>query len=153
MTYTHQDAKARFWGLTPPDGIKHGPNTHAARAYGCDCKVCLPSGRRKWTSIEGATGPKSPKQRRDESRKRLHGTPVPEGTKHGIYAYHVYGCRCATCVAAKRAGDARRHWTNKARGRYSEGKDAAGQPTTIRCWPPRDAGPDWQCPDPSHQEV
>lgn len=109
-----------------------------------------------WARTLGLPTP-SHAQRQIKLRQAKQGTQVPPDLAHGVYTYRVYRCRCDICIAAKQAGDQRRrienHWTTRARGRYSEGKDGDGSPTTIVCWPPRNAPPDWVCPDPSHQEA
>jgi len=147
-------ARERYWGMPVPAHLAHGPKTWACHVYGCGCQVCLPSGRRTWRNTEDATGPLSHRDRQKKYQARLKGRPVPEG-KHGERGYRLYGCRCDICKAERRAKDLRQRnaWRNRARGRYSEGKDGDGQATTVICWPPRDAPPDWTCPDPSHLEI
>lgn len=143
MPEVYAKAKAAKWGKPVPGHLKHGPNNYAARVYGCGCKVCLPSGRRKWVNTEGATGPKSRTQRNAELRAKKKNTPVPDGVKHGVYTYRVYNCRCPTCQAAAAVVAARQAnaWRAIAHGRWT----TVGDSETI-CWPPKNAGPDWVCP-------
>lgn len=150
MPTVYANDKRALWGKQPPPHLKHGQNTRAARVYGCNCKVCLPTGRRKWINVEGATGPKDHRTRNAESRARKKGQPVPAGTKHGSYAYHTYNCRCAICKAANSESRERtqNRWRVTARGHWT----TVGENETI-CWPPADAGPDWTCPHPNHKEV
>lgn len=147
---TYAEAKKRLWGTPVPEGAAHGQNSYAARYLGCDCKTCLPSGKRKWMHVEGAAGPQSHRERQQRLRAAKRGTPVPAGTKHGLYTYHVYNCRCAICKAAAAADshEKRNRWRATAHGRWT----TVGENETI-CWPPKDAGPDWVCPHPNHKEV
>ena len=154
MSEVYEKAKAAKWGAPVPAHLKHGPNLYAAKVYGCPCKVCLPTGRRKWKNIEGATGPKSHADRQRALRQRKKGQPVPPGTKHGEYAYRVYGCRCKVCKAAtaEHADRMRNRWRETAHGRWT----TVGVYETI-CWPPKNADPDWVCPScgssPNQKEV
>lgn len=143
MTATFAERKRKLWGTPVPPGVKHGPNTHAAKYRGCDCRVCLPSGRRTWRNTEGATGPKDRNAHHGALRARKKGTPVPENVKHGVYGYRIYGCRCEACRAAIREVGLRQRnaWREKSHGRWT----TVGEFETI-CWPPRDAGPNWVCP-------
>lgn len=146
---THARAKELHWGAPVPAHLKHGPNTYAGQVYGCNCKTCLPSGKRKWKNTEGASGPKSHVERQRQLRADKKGTPVPAGTKHGEYAYRVYNCRCAICKAAtaEHADRMRNRWRATAHGRWT----TVGE-TEMICWPPKNAGPDWVCPH-EHEEV
>jgi len=151
MPESFAEAKAKKWGAPVPGHLRHGSNTYAAKVYGCGCKVCLPSGRRKWKNREDADRPMTHEERQRRLRASKKGTPVPEGTKHGIYTARVYLCKCDVCRAAKAAEFQRKkdRWRTKARGRWT----SDGIVDTI-CWPPRDAGPEWTCPHPiHHQEV
>lgn len=135
---THAREVELHWGAPVPAHLKHGSNTYASRVYGCSCRSCLPSGRRRPAKGQGA--PRREVHRR--SRNRLNGRPVPPGVKHGIYTYNVYGCRCDTCreTSARRLYRQRRAWRATAHGRWVEHGD-----TTTICWPPAGAGPDWAC--------
>jgi hypothetical protein len=127
-----------------PAYLKHRPGSWARQKYGCDCRDCLPKG-------EGTPGrpPKgdaalSPRERQARLRAAKKGQPVPPGTKHGIYAFKIYGCRCSTCRAAKVRQNHRvkNPWMYRPlRGRWHE-EDGI----TTLCWPPVGAGPDWTCP-------
>lgn len=144
MPSKYELAVDRYWGLPVPSHLKHGTNTWAAKVYGCDCKLCLPSGKRRSRNGEG----KSARQRQRESRARLLGQPVPPDVKHGVYAYHMYGCRCPTCRGARSDQQYRRknRWRETSRGEWTErdGKD-------IIHWPPRDAEYPWVCPTCDHK--
>jgi len=139
--------------------LKHRPGS-IARRRGCECKLCLPSG------VVGSGGngrvyadrPLTRKERDDRSKRKLFGTPVPPTVKHGTYARRVYGCRCLICeTIGKRkkrpAVHPRDRWRLTARGRWLTSKDDQGNKIEVICWPPRDAGPDWTCPHPSHKEM
>ena len=127
-----------------PPHLKHYPASIARRKYGCDCRQCLPSGRPhggRPPKEEGAL-PHVVRQKRLRDSKK--GEPVPAGTKHGVYTYRVYACRCPVCVAARSRQNHRTKnpWMyRKTHGRWVEKNG-----TTTLCWPPRGAGPDWQCP-------
>lgn len=131
----HSEEVARFWGLPVPGHLKHGNATRAANVYGCDCKACLPSGKRRGKGTPAV-------ERNRKSRQRLAGQPVPPGTKHGLYAYTVYRCRCSPCRAAKAEEKQRRDnaWRADARGDWVD-----GDPMTVVHWPPRGFGW-WECP-------
>lgn len=131
----------RHWGLPVPDGAKHGRNTKAARVYGCDCGVCLPSGRRQGRRGEGPT--KTSTERQREMRERLRGKPVPPTTKHGNYAYRTYGCRCDVCVGAKRAKNSRERQGPPGRAVRIQGGEKG---ITVVHWPPAILEETWQCP-------
>ncbi len=142
MSY-YAEAKRRLWGAPIPPGIKHGPNTFASKVRGCDCKKCLPSGRRIWVNREEGDVSLTHLQRQKKLRDSKKNTPVPAGAKHGVYAYRIYNCRCDVCRAtvsgaAKRQANA---WREFSRGRWT----TTGDSETI-CWPPKNAGPDWVCP-------
>lgn len=145
--------RERYWGAPVPPNLKHGQVTYVAKVYGCACSACLPSGKRTYRNDEARERPFTPTERRKRSRHNLRGKPVPEGVKHGIYTYKVYQCRCAPCCQAEadRKSRARPPWQAKARGRWTESKDSAGFPVDVICWPPAGAGPDWKCPDPTHE--
>lgn len=140
--------KERHWGAPVPPHLKHGPATAAMKVYGCDCEVCLPSGRRYWQNTEGATGPAPYIERDKKMRTAKRGTPVPANVKHGVYAYRVYACRCPVCMAARQANDERRRWLWlwRARGTWTMRRDEEGNELDVICWPPATAGPDWRCP-------
>ncbi len=151
MNEKYEAAKKRHWGAPTPPTIKHGPNTYAAKVYGCPCKVCLPSGRRKWMNREdGEPAALTHAQRQKRLRQSKKNTPVPPGTKHGIYTYRIYNCRCDICQAAQAAAHHQQinAWRENAHGRWT----TVGENEMI-CWPPADAGPDWICPHPHHKEV
>lgn len=151
---TYAEAKRRLWGEPIPSHLKHGPNTYAVKYYGCPCGICLPSGRRTWANTEDATGPKSHAERQKALRLAKRGQAVPASVKHGVYAYWTYDCKCDICSSAVSRGLARRRnaWRSRARGRWT----TVGENEMI-CWPPRDAEPDWICPDcasgPNRQEM
>ena len=150
----YRQQKERYWGKPVPEGAKHGQASFAAKVYGCDCRACLPSGRRNWKNIEGATGPVSKTERGRRLRANKRGEPVPPGTKHGRYTRKVYACKCDVCKNAENTARraARESWRATAHGRWEQiGPYKTG--IDVICWPPRDADPDWQCPDPSHQEA
>lgn len=131
----HSEGVARYWGLPVPGHLKHGVRTTAARFYGCDCKLCLPSGKRR--------GPGTPQaERQRKSVQRLRGTPVPPDLKHGIYVYRAYGCKCDVCRAAKAANKRQvdNRWRATACGDWQDGAEL----TTVH-WPPRGFGW-WECP-------
>jgi hypothetical protein len=139
----YRENQKKFYGAPVPPGLKHGPNTWAKQVYGCGCTTCLPSGKRKRKAWRGER-PFTPLERRARSRKALRGQAVPPGTKHGIYTYKVYGCRCEDCeLAQKRASHrAKNPWMyRETRGRWHVGEEV----TTV-CWPPADADPTWRCP-------
>lgn len=141
MATTHAEEVARFWGLPVPSHLKHGQNTRAARTYGCDCSLCLPSGRRN--------RPRGQRMSSSERQKRLRakklGTPVPEG-RHGSHGYHVYGCRCDICRAARRdAGEKKRNaWRETARGHWHT-EERAGVELDVLHWPPANLDEPWLC--------
>lgn len=139
---TYKEIQARYWGLPVPPHLKHGPNTWAKQAYGCGCRVCLPSGRRWHVTEEKKT--LTGAERRRRSRNNLRGKPVPSGTKHGVYTYRVYNCRCDVCSAADSRTRWRRRWAwlTRARGSYEFLPDKI-----IVHWPPATAGADWTCPE------
>lgn len=129
----------RYWGLPVPSHLKHGPNSRAVRIYGCDCKTCLPSGKR----YKQPGGPITHKDRQKKLRETKKGKPVPEGTKHGVYAYRTYGCKCDICRAARsrKSHQEKNPWMYRpTRGHWVE-KDGV----TSLCWPPATAGTDWEC--------
>lgn len=129
--------KLECWGAPVPEGLRHGKRTTACDTYGCGCKVCLPSGRRK------SDVPLTALERGRRLRASKKGTPVPPGTKHGIYTYRVYGCKCDFCTAANRRSRTReRHtWRETAVGHWStrRGND-------VLHWPPAGDGT-WTCPE------
>lgn len=130
------------WGLPVPPGLKHGQRTKAKAAYGCDCSLCLPSGRRN-----RPPGQRKPQGERNRAlRAAKKGKPVPEGTKHGLYAYRTYACRCRVCVVANNENRPKSNWRDKAHGRWSTAL-RNGEEYDILCWPPRTAGPAWTCPE------
>lgn len=146
MTSDWRAAKKQHWGAPVPGHLKHGQTTWACKVYGCDCKLCLPTGRRNRPRGQA----KTPVERDREYRHRKRGQPVPPGRKHGAWTYRSYKCRCAVCVAgnaALRKATAER-WRERARGRWVDGKTL-----TVICWPPKNAGPEWSCPDPHHLEA
>lgn len=114
--------------MTVPEGLVHGRNSRACRIYRCDCKACLPSGKRR---PEVGT---PQKERNRQLRERKWGTPVPEGTRHGRYAYRTYGCRCDVCVAAQEASRPR-----------AESTAVERNDVTVMHWPPIGEGM-WECP-------
>lgn len=150
----YQRQKEKYWGKPVPPRVKHGPTSHARKVYGCRCAICTPRGEEEGT--HRTTGEPDRPMTHDERQKRLRarkrGTPVPPGTKHGIYTSRVYRCKCDICRAAKSAQYRRKvdRWRETARGRWT----SDGIMDTI-CWPPRDAGPEWTCPGcastPTHQ--
>lgn len=131
--------KERDWGTPPPPHLKHGPQTVAADIYGCDCRDCLPSGRRRTPPGEGMTV--AERQRR--SRANRHGTPVPPGRKHGIYTYKIYGCRCDFCEKANRDASKKQRasWRDTAVAHWG----TRGGMDVVH-WPPVGEGT-WSCPD------
>lgn len=141
------ERRARYLGKPVPAGLKHGTNSYARRIYGCGCAECVPSGKRTWKNRNHEDRPLTHAERQKKLRSNKRGKPVPPGTKHGTYAGRVYGCTCPICKAAKRRETARsaNRWRSTAHGRWT----TVGKSEMI-CWPPRDAGPDWVCPDPSH---
>lgn len=146
MTTAHQRAKDAHWGLPVPPGCKHGQGTWAAKVYGCDCKKCLPTGRR--LRPRGQRIPHA--ERQQKLRESKHGQPVPPSVKHGIYAYKIYGCRCDPCVLASNARRRRRTWAwlKNATGHYAFAakKDADNFDVDVIHWPPAGTGI-WTCPD------
>lgn len=135
--------REQVWGGPVPDHLKHGPNKRAARIYGCDCTVCLPSGKR--CAPKGAGLSKAERAKRLRIAKK--GQPVPEGTKHGPYAYKIYGCRCDVCRASTSTVRKRR------RDRAPEGRQRIGHWTRhvergldIIHWPAVNTEP-WACPE------
>lgn len=141
---THREQVERFWGLPVPPNLKHGNNTKAARAYGCDCKVCLPSGRRRRVFEDR---PLTRMERARRHRANVYGTTPPPHIKHGIACARNYGCTCEVCSEAKRRANKRQAWlrewgwTERAYGRYTLLPDK-----TIVHWPPAGSPPDWKCP-------
>lgn len=131
---------ARHWGGPVPSHLKHGPQTRAAKVYGCDCRLCLPSGKRRPAKGQG----QSARQRQRASRERLRGQPVPPHVRHGTYPYQYYRCRCDVCRAAVREARQRRLLRGREgwHGHWHEGPD-----TTTVHWPPRNLDEPWLCPD------
>lgn len=145
MSTRHERQVAKYWGAPVPSHLKHGKGTFAKKVYGCDCRDCLPSGRRNRRS-DGK--PFTPRERRLRSRMKLRGKPVPPGVKHGIYTYNVYQCRCDDCRAANRAERVRteNRWRKTARGHWStEVRD--GKQVEVIHWPPATLDEAWICPD------
>lgn len=141
---SHDQLKRERWGLPVPEGYKHGPKSMAYRHYGCACRVCLPSGKR-----HDGENPIPHNERQKKLRATKKGTPVPEGTKHGIYTARTYGCTCKICDAAKKTASHREKnpWMYRpTHGRWTMRKDSGGALVDVLCWPPKDAGPDWVCP-------
>lgn len=140
MTTAYQRAREKYYGLPVPAHLKHGQNSRACRIYGCDCKACLPSGRRviRGRRMSGA-------ERQRKLRQAKKGKPVPPTVKHGVYASRVYGCPCDICRAARnrvlKRQRAKRHWKTTAVGIWTTVFDT----TTIH-WPPVGQGT-WTCPD------
>lgn len=132
--------RLEFWGLPVPEGMKHGRSTLACEAYGCDCKACLPSGKRTKLGEGG-------KLTHDERQRRLRaaklGLPVPPGARHGLYTYRVYGCRCDACRAARRHSEQQKanRWRETAVGSWST-RDS----NDVIHWPPVGEGL-WTCPE------
>lgn len=141
---TPREQRDRYWGLPVPEGNRHGPKTNASRFYGCDCRLCLPSGQRKPKGDGRATHAERQKKLREAKR----GHPVPPGTRHGIYAQRVYGCTCEVCSAAisRQRHRKKNPWMYRddLRGRWRQGK-RNGQIMDVLCWPPASAGPQWAC--------
>lgn len=140
MTSRFLQAKEEHWGTPVPPGRKHGRESYTAKIYGCDCKLCLPSGRRRADRGQGVDHA----TRQKKLRANKKGTPVPAGTKHGIYTYKTYGCRCDICVQTNRRRN--RHqkswaWLENATGHY-----AFDAKVTVIHWPPVGRGI-WTCPD------
>lgn len=137
----YQRAKLKYYGLPVPPHLKHGQSSRAANIYGCDCKLCLPSGRRMTTKMTHA-------ERQRKLRQAKRGKPLPPGTKHGVYAYRVYGCRCDFCVHTFRKSHrgVKQSWRTRATGVWGTGVDAAGFPVDVLHWPPVGTGT-WTCPD------
>lgn len=140
----YQRAQRRFYGAPVPATLRHGPGTRASAIYGCDCKTCLPSGKRVRKAWRDEP-PLTKLERQNRSRASLRGQAVPPGNKHGIYAYRVYGCRCEDCELAKKRADhkSKNPWLYRpTRGRWNVGEE-----TTTVCWPPAGADPTtWRCP-------
>lgn len=134
-------AREKLWGLPVPGHLIHKRDSWAARVYGCDCKACLPSGRRQ------NPVPLTRAQRNAKLRAAKKGQPVPPGVKHGIYAYQVYACHCDVCVEAHNAKrrEARQTWRADAVGDWVDNVVIDGHKTTVVHWPPRGEGM-WQCP-------
>lgn len=97
MNEKYHRAKLKYWGAPVPGHLKHGDDSYAAKVYGCDCRDCLPSGRRRAAKGQGM----SARQREINLRANKKGKPVPPGTRHGIYAYKIYRCQCDICIGAK----------------------------------------------------
>lgn len=134
MPSSYRDQQKKFYGLPVPPHLEHGKLT-AKSIYGCDCKVCLPSGRRNRINGDRLSRRDRSKRLRDSKR----GQPVPEGVKHGVYAYNVYGHRCEICRAEHK--DARRRTEmRKRRGEWINRPDGI----TVVHWPAREG---WACPD------
>lgn len=112
MATKFQRDKERFWGLPVPPHLKHG-GSRAKGVYGCDCKACLPSGRRN--KLDGE--PLTSTERSRKLRENKKGEPVPPDVKHGIYGYDVYSCRCEVCVEAS---NSRRRVDWRLRNSYGE---------------------------------
>jgi hypothetical protein len=156
-----------YWDRPIPEGLVHGGDSWARRAYGCRCADCkVRKGRVKKGRPPLVHGPNSLSRRRykcecadcvnpekpkalthNERQKKLRaakwGKPVPPSVKHGIYAARTYGCKCELCVEAKKAADHKKRnpWMYRpTRGRWREENGK-----TILCWPPAGAGPDWRC--------
>lgn len=140
----YSEAKAKFWGLPVPPHLIHGQNRRAGNIYGCDCELCLPSGRR----LKERGRPLTRQERTRRSRQNLYGKPVPPGVKHGIYTYRVYGCTCEACRAANRAERwrAKNRWRETARGHWSTAIRDGHQVDVIH-WPPAELDEPWLCPD------
>jgi hypothetical protein len=159
---SHADAKAKLWGTPIPEHLTHYRGSLACKIYGCDCKLCLPSGRRNWQN-RGESGPIPGNERQARLVASKKGQPVPPGTKHGLYCKKVYDCPCklgrTAALAQGRKYQARRrerdrgrppgdpygHWTTG----YSGGIDA-----DIIWWPkkgqPASDCPLDNCTHPSH---
>ncbi len=139
MATVHAKAVARHWGLPVPGHLKHGKGSYAGKVYGCACPLCLPSGRRATRPDRIPTHAERQRRLRTAKRRR----PVPAGTKHGIYAYQVYQCRCDVCVKvhAENLARHRNAWRATARGHWSDLPDV-----TVVHWPPTGTGADWVCP-------
>lgn len=144
----------------PLEQLKHGPTSRARYDRGCTCEVCYQGEvRRRPVYRVHDDRAMTPAERQARSRANLFGTPVPEGVKHGVYCRKVYGCQCEESreARAKSLRRARNRWRVTARGRWGNAYRDGHDFDTI-CWPPRDAGPDWQCPGcgstrtSSHQE-
>lgn len=125
------EVRERYANKPVPPGLKHGKESRARRFYKCGCPECLPSGKRRPPKGEGQTWA----ERDRKLRHRKRGTPVPEGTKHGVYAYRTYGCLCDVCRAAA-----------------AEKRKTAPKPEKVTAdgleilhWPPRGIGM-WECP-------
>lgn len=141
---SNQELRDRHWGQPIPETFKHGPRTNAYRFFGCDCRLCLPSGRRRPEPAGVATHA----ERQKKLRRAKRGKPVPQGTKHGLYANRVYGCSCEICSAAiaRRRHRRKNPWMYRddLRGRWRQGK-RGGVIMDVLCWPPASAGPQWAC--------
>lgn len=144
-TYTPEGWQKRrkaYEGRPVPEGIAHGSQSWARRAYRCECADCVNPEPRVGT-------PHAERQRKLRQAKR--GKPVPPGTKHGIYAYRTYQCRCGVCLEAKvRDGHRRKNpWMYRpTRGRWREENGV-----TTLCWPPEGAGSNWRCVCDAQREV
>jgi hypothetical protein len=135
---------AQLKGTPAPEGLKHGRQSWARRAYHCGCGECLPSGKRRPAKGQGATQAEKSKRLRDSKR----GQPVPDTVKHGRYAYKVYACRCPICRAAK--ANAEKRWSLRVARPDVARYDERGEITVIH-WPPVGEGM-WECPE-CHEKV
>jgi hypothetical protein len=131
---SYRRARERLAGMTPPEGLKHGPNTWARKIYKCACADCVnPEPRRIPTHNE----------RQKKLREAKRGKPVPPTTTHGIYAYRTYRCKCEICVNAGREAYHRANNPWKYRPTHGRWREENG--VTTLCWPPAGAGPEWRC--------
>jgi hypothetical protein len=139
----YQRDRAKFYGLTPPAGVQHGPQTTARRIYGCPCETCHPDYPPGRTRILEER-PLTRAERSKRSRQNLYGKPVPAHVKHGLYAYNVYGCHCALCNKAKQVEREKKvnRWRATARGHWVDLPSGI----TVLHWPPTDSA-GWTCPD------
>lgn len=130
--------KERDWGTPVPEHLRHGTRTMASDIYGCDCRECLPSGRRRPPRGEGLTRV----ERERRLRKNKRGQPVPPGS-HGIYGYKIYGCRCDFCEKANRDASRKQRasWRDTAVAHWG----TRGGMDVVH-WPPVGEGT-WSCPD------
>lgn len=135
------ERRDRVYGMPVPPGIKHG-GAYARYTYGCDCKVCRPSG---WITRSPNGQGKPGSQRNREYKARKWGQPVPEG-RHGYTGYRYYGCRCDECAGWSRQDRWNRDnaWQRTARGHWhDEVRD--GKAITVIHWPPRELTESWVC--------
>jgi hypothetical protein len=152
-----------------PEGLKHGGDSWARRAYGCRCEVCMaprkrPQGKGRPERIHGPQTrsrriygctcadcvnpekrkPLTHRERQLKLRKAKWGTPVPPGVQHGrIHPVRVYGCRCPECAEYVRVQRHKRK--NPWMYRPTHGRWREENGLTTLCWPPAGAGPDWRC--------